>query len=58
MKDQISPIVKDSPIRPVVTEDYDEAQMEQYLKQFEYLQEDATFTTLAVVAEILSAMLL
>lgn len=43
LKDQISPIVKDSPIRPVVTEEYDEAQMEQYLKQFEYLQEDTTF---------------
>ena len=43
LKDQISPIVKNSPIRPVVTEEYDEAQMEQYLLQFEYLQKDATF---------------
>ena len=42
LKDQISPIVKNSPIRPVVTEEYDEAQMEQYLLQFEYLQKDAT----------------
>ena len=43
LKDQISPIVKNSPIRPVVTEDYDEAQMEQYLEQFKYLQKDETF---------------